>query len=191
MALSPCTELSLEERLELLALARHSIARELGGSSGGLQVGESPALALKRGVFVTLTRAGALRGCIGTLEGDRPLAISIPDCARGAAFRDPRFPAVEEPELAELRVEISVLTEPQNLQVDSREALLDVLRPGVDGLVLEQGHHRATFLPQVWEQLTQPEEFLGRLLNKAGLPGNYWSQRLSCSRYQCIKFTEQ
>ena len=147
-------------------------------------------MGMRRGVFVTLTRSGALRGCIGTLEGDQPLVHSVPECARGAAFRDPRFPPLADTELGEICVEISVLTEPEPLSVKSREDLLGQLRPGVDGLLIEEARQRATFLPQVWEQLAEPEDFLSHLLKKAGLPANHWSGRLRCSRYQCIKFTE-
>ncbi len=190
MAHSHSTELSGGDRLALLQLARDAIARELGAAQGDETLEPGDALSLRRGVFVTLKRAGALRGCIGTLESDRALRHSVPDCALGAAFRDPRFPALEYHELAHVRVEISVLTEPQPLQAASRESLLAQLRPGVDGLLIEEQRRRATFLPQVWEQLAEPGDFLGQLLKKAGLPPDYWSEGLRCSRYQCIKFAE-
>ncbi len=190
MAQSPCTELSAADQLALLRLARQAIAGELGIHSTGRGDDHDGGLTLKRGVFVTLTRDGALRGCIGTFESDRALMHSVPECALGAAFRDPRFPALAHAELDEVRVEISVLTDPELMATGSREDLLLELRPGVDGLLIEEAHQRATFLPQVWEQLADPEDFLSHLMRKAGLPGDYWSGRLRCSRYQCIKFTE-
>lgn len=190
MAHSHCTEFSADDRRLLLQLARQAIANEFGGAGKEEPLTSIPALSLQRGVFVTLTRAGNLRGCIGTLESDKTLMHSVPDCARGAAFRDPRFPALGQVELEELCVEISVLTEPEALATASREGLLEILRPGVDGLLIEEDLQRATFLPQVWEQLAEPDEFLSHLMRKAGLPGDYWSERLRCSRYQCIKFTE-
>ena len=190
MAHSPFSDLSTGDRLVLLQLARQAIATELGAGEPQVPGDSCQTLDLRRGVFVTLTLGGALRGCIGTLESDQPLMHSVPECARGAAFRDPRFPPLGQSELDDLQVEISVLTEPEPLAVTSREELLEVLRPAVDGLLVEEDIRRATFLPQVWEQLSEPEEFLSHLLRKAGLPGDHWSGRLRCSRYQCIKFSE-
>jgi uncharacterized protein len=190
MALSPSTEFSAGDRQALLRLARQAIALELGLDEEQQPKVSGQTLALKRGVFVTLTHGGALRGCIGTLEGDRALQHSVPDCARGAAFRDPRFAPLEAAELNQVRVEISVLTEPQLLAIGSREELLELLRPAIDGLLIEDESRRATFLPQVWEQLVEPELFLSHLLRKAGLPDDHWSAQLRCSRYQCIKFSE-
>lgn len=190
MAPSACTEISLPQQSLLLGLARQAIATELGDDKTPQESCDDDFLQARRGVFVTLTRAGKLRGCIGTLASDEPLYRSIPDCARGAAFRDPRFPPLTRPELSELCVEVSILTEPQPIAAASRDKLLAGLRPGIDGLLIEEDIHRSTFLPQVWEQLPAPEEFLSHLLIKAGLPGDYWSEQLRCSRYQCIKFSE-
>lgn len=190
MAPSHCTDLSQEDQSLLLQLARQAIVAELSRASPEALLIDAGKLALRRGVFVTLTKAGSLRGCIGTLESDQPLHESVPDCARGAAFRDPRFPSVSEIELEGLRVEISVLTNPQPIRHSGRDDLLRQLRPGTDGLLIEQDNYRATFLPQVWEQLSRGEEFLSQLMKKAGLPGDYWSEQLRCSRYQCIKFSE-
>jgi AmmeMemoRadiSam system protein A len=190
MAHSPSTELSPDARRALLLLARQAITVELGVGAQQEPEEPCPTLAISRGVFVTLTLGGVLRGCIGTLENDTPLLQIVPDCARGAAFRDPRFPPLDHAELNAVQVEISVLTEPEPLAVASREQLLGLLRPTVDGLLIEESNRRATFLPQVWEQLGQPEQFLSHLLIKAGLPGDYWSEQLRCSRYQCIKFSE-
>lgn len=190
MAHLPFTELSPSDHRILLRLARCTIAAELGVESPPETEAQTRALALRRGVFVTLTQGGALRGCIGTLESDKILQHSVADCARGAAFRDPRFPPLGKADLEAVCVEISVLTAPEPLAVTSRQDLLDVLRPGVDGLLIEDKQNRSTFLPQVWEQLQEPEEFLSHLLLKAGLAADHWSARLRCSRYQCIKFSE-
>lgn len=190
MAPSACTEIPLPQQALLLRLARHAIAAQLGDDVAVPAETDSELLQARRGVFVTLTMAGKLRGCIGTLANDVPLIESIPDCARGAAFRDPRFAPVTPAELSDLCVEISILTEPQPLVVLGRDQLLAELRPGIDGLILKEDTRRSTFLPQVWEQLPQPEAFVSHLLRKAGLPADYWSERLRCSRYQCIKFSE-
>lgn len=143
-----------------------------------------------RGAFVTLTLRQQLRGCIGTLEASEPLAETVADCARGAALRDPRFRPVREEELAELDLEVSVLTIPQAMRISERSDLLQQLRPRTDGLLLEHGRRRSTFLPQVWEQLPEPEVFLSQLLEKAGLPADYWSGGLRFSRYQSTSFRQ-
>lgn len=193
MAPSHCTEIPLREQALLLQVAREAIAAGLRGCS---QTDEAVAqfegiLLERRGVFVTLTKNGSLRGCIGTIEAQETLLVAVADCARGAAFRDPRFTPVEEEELAELRLEISVLTARESIAVSTRVELLQTLRPGVDGLLLEDGPRRSTFLPQVWQQLPDPEQFLSQLLQKAGLPGDHWSENIRCSRYQSISIRER
>jgi uncharacterized protein len=138
--------------------------------------------------FVTLRLAGELRGCIGTIEPCRPLGEDVARNARGAAYRDPRFPAVTPMELPRLQVEVSLLSEREPLPVcDERDALAK-LRPGIDGLVLEYGELSSTFLPQVWESLPAPEEFLGELKRKAGLPRGFWHPGVRLSRYTVEKF---
>ncbi len=127
-----------------------------------------------RAAFVTLTRRGQLRGCIGNLAANRPLYAAVMENARSAAIRDPRFPAVEPAELADLRIEISVLSEPAPLAYDSPVELLDRLRPGRDGVVLKVGPRTATFLPQVWEHLPAPVDFLNALARKAGVAPDAW-----------------
>ncbi|MGM0384818.1 MAG: AmmeMemoRadiSam system protein A [Actinomycetota bacterium] len=133
--------------------------------------------------FVTLRRAGALRGCIGTLEATEPLVVAVADRARAAALADPRFLPVEPRELADLEVSVSVLSLMQPVPVGSWQELLEVLRPGVDGLVVEAGYHRATFLPSVWEELPGKEMFLDALWRKAGLPPRAWPAHIAISRY--------
>lgn len=132
-----------------------------------------------------------LRGCVGTLEASEPLAVAVADSAVGAAFRDPRFPALEAGELAQVHISISVLDRPQALPARDRAQLLSALRPGRDGLILEHGTHRATFLPQVWEQLPDPADFIARLLEKAGLPADYWSSGMQFQRYGSVSFGER
>ena len=133
--------------------------------------------------FVTLNRQGQLRGCIGSLEAHRPLAQDVAENAFAAAFRDPRFAPLDASELADLDVHISVLGKPEPMQFASEQELISQLRPQVDGLILQEGGYRGTFLPAVWESLPEPQEFLRQLKRKAGLPADYWSDTLRVSRY--------
>ncbi len=133
--------------------------------------------------FVTLNRNGQLRGCIGSLEAHRPLAEDVAENAFAAAFRDPRFAPLSAPELDGLSLHISVLGQPEPMRFSSEADLVRQLRPGRDGLILEDGHHRGTFLPSVWESLPEPRDFLRHLKQKAGLPPDYWSDSLRVSRY--------
>ena len=142
------------------------------------------------GVFVTLTLEGRLRGCIGVTDDAGPLERAVQDCALGAAFRDPRFPPLQAEDLSRTRICISLLDPPTPLPARIRAELLAQLEPGKDGLILEEGQHRATFLPQVWEQLPRPEEFLRHLLRKAGLPEDYWSPGLRFQRYRSVSLAE-
>ncbi len=109
--------------------------------------------------------------------------------AAAAAFKDPRFEPVSLSEYAELEVHISVLSEPRHLPVSSRQELLERLRPDVDGVILQQGSHRATYLPSVWQQLPDPEQFLSELRRKAGLPGKGWSTEMQVSIYTTCEFS--
>lgn len=141
--------------------------------------------------FVTLTMQGELRGCIGSLEAVRPLLEDVRRNARAAAFADPRFPPLSREEFGVLRVEVSVLSRPEAMSVDSEDDALRQMRPGVDGLVLSLGHLRSTFLPQVWEQLPDATSFLRALKRKAGLPGDFWSSGMQLARYTVTKYREQ
>ncbi|MBB4264939.1 AmmeMemoRadiSam system protein B [Roseospira visakhapatnamensis] len=135
--------------------------------------------------FVTLTRAdGGLRGCIGSLEARRPLAQDVAGHAFNAACRDARFPPVTADELPGLTVSISVLTPPMPLPFADRDDLLQAMRPGVDGLILEDRGRRGVFLPQVWEQVPEPEVFLAHLLRKAGLADSHWSDDVRLWRFE-------
>jgi len=189
MALSACTELPREGGRELLQLAREAIQAGLDGAPAP-PVPDSVPGADASGVFVTLKLDGKLRGCIGVTENAGPLPRAVQECALGAAFRDPRFPPLGAEEFPRVRISISLLSPPSPVAADSRAGLLAQLVPGEDGLILEEGRHRATFLPQVWEQLPQPEEFLRHLLLKAGLPGDYWSPGLRFERYRGVSLAE-
>lgn len=143
--------------------------------------------------FVTLTEHGRLRGCIGTIEAHRPLGRDIAEHAIDAAIHDPRFLPLTADEYPDVSVEVSVLSEPRPMCVPSRAALERMLEPGRDGLILDDGRgHRATFLPQVWAELTDRHEFVGHLLRKAGLPASYdWHDgSMICQRYAVTAFGE-
>ncbi|TGD74809.1 AmmeMemoRadiSam system protein A [Mangrovimicrobium sediminis] len=189
MAHSACTELSAVQRRAALQLARAAITAHLAGAPPPSVPAELQSLQTS-GLFVTLEKNGALRGCIGIIENAGSLGEALCEYAVAAACRDPRFPAVSSAELPALEIGVSLLQPPRPMTVASRADLLRQLEPGVDGLVIEEGRHRATFLPQVWEQLPVAEDFLGRLLQKAGLPEDYWSPRLRFSRYRSDSFTE-
>ena len=133
--------------------------------------------------FVTLHHRSALRGCIGTLEPRRPLVDDVAHNAWSAAFRDPRFPPLPQAQAPEVALSISILGPSEPLDVENEDILLQSLRPGMDGVILEDGPHRSTFLPAVWEQLPQPAEFMAALRRKAGLPANHWSDTLNLWRY--------
>jgi uncharacterized protein len=138
--------------------------------------------------FVTLRANGQLRGCIGTLEACEPLVNAVADAAFGAAFRDPRFPRLAREELNDaLTTSISLLTTPEPLAFSSERELLDILQAG-DGLILEEGFRRATFLPGVWETIDSPREFLRQLKRKANMPVDYWSPEIKVSRYYSVTF---
>ena len=179
------------DRRLLLEVARRSIRHGLDrGRPLSVDPDEYPdSLRPVAATFVTLEDRAGLRGCIGRLEATRPLVEDVADNAYSAAFRDPRFPPLREDEWAAgLDVHISVLTPPEPLSVVNEEDLLAVLRPGKDGLILEEGRHHATFLPSVWESLPKPAEFLLHLKHKAGLPSDYWSPELRFFRYGSENF---
>ncbi|NLH83669.1 MAG: AmmeMemoRadiSam system protein A [Phyllobacteriaceae bacterium] len=176
----------------LLVLARGAIAEALGRPTGAAPpLGRStPRLAEPGAAFVTLTEGGELRGCIGSLAPRRALADDVVANARAAAFDDPRFPPLARDELDRIRVEVSVLSPLEPLPVVSEADALAKIRPGVDGLVLEWGRHRGTFLPQVWDDLPDPRAFLAHLKRKAGLPPDFWADDLRLSRYHVEKWSE-
>ncbi len=138
--------------------------------------------------FVTLEEAGQLRGCIGNLEPNKPLAQSLADNAVSAALRDPRFAPVRAHELAQVTMEISILSPMQPLPVDSWQALHDALQPGRDGLLVRMGGRGATFLPAVWEDLPDRAAFLDHLWRKAGLAPRHWQADARVWTYRADKF---
>jgi AmmeMemoRadiSam system protein A len=186
--------LSPEDRRYLLELAREAITRATHRQ-------ESPPVDLDAvsgevrrdgASFVTLTKHGELRGCIGSLEPRRPLALDVRENAVAAAFNDPRFPPLRPSELDDLCVEVSVLSPPEPLSYDGPADLIAQLHPGVDGVVVERGWNRATFLPQVWEKLPDPHQFLQHLCLKAYLPADaYRHPGLDVYTYQVEKFREE
>ncbi|RTZ59396.1 MAG: AMMECR1 domain-containing protein [Gammaproteobacteria bacterium] len=180
-----------EERALLNEIALQSI-------KSGLQQGRPMNLDLKAlpeklqqpgAAFVTLNKNGHLRGCIGSLEARRALAEDVAQNAFAAAFRDPRFAPLQASELDDLEPHISVLGKPEPMQFGSEQDLIRQLKPGKDGLILEDGHHRGTFLPSVWESLPEPASFVRHLKQKAGLPPDYWSDSLKVSRYGTESWT--
>jgi AmmeMemoRadiSam system protein A len=141
--------------------------------------------------FVTLTIQDDLRGCIGALEAYQSLAEDVREHAVAAAQQDPRFPPVKESELNRIKLEISRLTAPQLLEYSSSEELLKKLRPHVDGVIIRDNHRRATFLPQVWEKIPDPAEFLGHLCQKMGVRAGHWREaKLQVYVYQVEEFHE-
>lgn len=143
-----------------------------------------------RATFVTLKIDHELRGCIGTLTAHRALIQDVANNAYQAAFRDPRFEPLQAQELKQLHISISILSPPEPMQVKSEQDLITQLRPGQDGLIIQDGQHRATFLPSVWEQLPDPVIFLQHLKNKAGWPADYWSDAIQAQRYTSFEFGE-
>jgi AmmeMemoRadiSam system protein A len=185
--------LSADDKRTLLRLAREALeAAVRGDAAPAVEVGAlGAALTRQASCFVTLTRGGRLRGCIGGLTAERPLYEDVQLHAGQAALRDYRFPPVAQDELAGIEVEVSVLTPPRPLPYDTPDELAARLRPGVDGVVLQQGGRKATFLPQVWEHTPDPERFLGMLCEKLGLPAGTWRKsRLEVSVYQVISMIE-
>jgi AmmeMemoRadiSam system protein A len=172
----------------LLTIARWGIAEKLALPMQPCMT--HAALAQPGATFVTLKRAGELRGCIGSIRPVRPLGVDVRANAVAAAFGDPRFPPLAAYEFDKLDVEVSLLTAEEPLDAVDENHLLARLRPGLDGLILQFGQRRATFLPQVWDALPDPREFLAALKQKAGLPAEFWSPQMNVSRYGVTKWVE-
>ena len=186
-------EISPNERKILLKIARQAIEKTLlEGKLPEINLDEFPAALHEPGAcFVTLSIDGQLRGCVGSIEASRALILDVYDRAIGAAFGDPRFPSLTLPELENLEIEISALTKPETLVHDSPEDLVIKLRVGVDGVILKDQSRRATFLPQVWEKLPDPELFLSRLCLKMGLAADAWRYKsMEVQIYRVEKFGE-
>lgn len=179
-----------EERARLRQIADASIRHgfEHGRPLGVVSERTLPALHAVRATFVTLQREGRLRGCIGTLEARQIVTQDVADHAFAAAFRDPRFRPLQSDELAGLELKISVLSPPEPLAATSEAELLRMLRPGIDGLILEDGPRKATFLPSVWTELPDAPEFVAALKRKAGLPPARHGPQLRVWRYTTEEF---
>jgi len=180
-------------RDETLGLALVSIARRAIGTRLGLAGEEPPAhaaLATPAATFVTLFCNAELRGCIGSLQPLRALGEDVRENAINAAFHDPRFPPLAQTEFGATSIEVSLLSPSMRQCFATEEDLLARLRPGIDGVTLEYGRCRGTFLPQVWDTLPDPRAFLAELKRKAGLPGDFWNARLAVGVYQVTKWKE-
>jgi len=180
-------------RDETLGLALVSIARLAIGVRLGI-AGEKPpvhaALAAPGATFVTLFCHSELRGCIGSLQALRALGEDVRENAINAAFHDPRFPPLATAEFDLTSVEVSLLSPSMSLRFAKEEELLARLRPGIDGVTVEFGRCRGTFLPQVWDALPDPRQFLTELKRKAGLPGDFWSPQVAVGLYEVTKWKE-
>lgn len=180
--------LSTEPGPTLLPIARASIALALERACEAVE--GASWLQEPGACFVTLTQRGQLRGCIGTLEAHRSLLADVKANALAAAFRDPRFAPLAATELECTEIEVSLLSPMQAMDFSSEADALAQLQPGVDGVVLEFGRYRSTFLPQVWEQLPSANEFIAQLKYKAGLPLDFWAEGVRLRRYTVSKWKE-
>lgn len=183
----------------LLALARNAIGERFGQPPSPVEA--LPQLDERGAVFVTLSKDGVLRGCIGSLEAQRSLREDVGANAVAAAFGDPRFPPLSAEEFEgsnggeRVRIEVSLLGAAEPIDAGDGKgtdeaAALARLRPRVDGVILSYGNRRATFLPQVWDALPDPERFMAQLKMKAGLPPDFWDERIRLARYEVRKWKE-
>jgi hypothetical protein len=181
--------MSQDQGMILLVIARESLAAalSLGEESGR----NEPWLHEPGATFVTLRRLGGLRGCVGSIRPYRPLLEDVRSNTRAAAFSDSRFPPIRPDEYPELSVEVSLLSPCEPCGFGCQEEALAGLRPGVDGIVFEFQGRRSTFLPQVWEQLPDPLDFLAQLKRKAGLPPTFWHPDVRLWRYTVMKWAEE
>jgi len=182
-----------EDKEYLLELARSAIASKLSPKDLEEKTSDLPAgVRKKQGCFVTLHKKGMLRGCIGTLEPVKSLADAVGENALHSAFHDTRFSPVTAEELPEIDIEISVLTVPEPLPYTDGEDLKAKLKPGVHGVILSKGGYRSTFLPQVWEQLPDPEIFLSHLCQKGGMHRDCWKKGdVEVRVYEVFHFSEE
>ena len=185
--------MSIEDKRYLLQLARTVILDHLGEKiSNPLPTRSTPEFMEKRGCFVTLHSSGRLRGCIGIIEPIKSLIAGVKENAINAGFQDPRFSPVTLHEMHQITIEISILTKPVPLRFQNADDLKKLLKPGVHGVILSQGYRRATFLPQVWEQLPGTEDFLGHLCQKAGMEKTCWKDtKTAVEVYEVSAFSEK
>ena len=182
----------------LVELARRTIGDKLGQPQAAEQLAElsdrlrKDPYQVHRATFVTLSKAGQLRGCIGSLAAMEPVTVNLSKNALNAAFHDPRFQPLSADDFGQIEIDISILTEPTPLEYSTAQDLLDNLRPGVDGVIIRKGAASATFLPQVWEQLPTAQQFLSHLCMKAGLSSKAWQDsELEVETYQVQYFKEE
>ncbi|TVO53246.1 AmmeMemoRadiSam system protein A [Denitromonas halophila] len=179
------TESELGTRLLARARAAIEHALDLGPAPA-----DDPDLAERGATFVTLTRNGQLRGCIGSLKPQRALGADVVANALSAALHDPRFTPMTADEWPHIRVEVSLLGRAEFLDAKSEAEVLAQLKPGKDGVIFFNGCQQATFLPQVWAQLPDPRDFLTELKKKAGLSADYWSSAVMVATYPVQKWRE-
>lgn len=172
----------------LLRIARATIAEQLGRNHPASE--DAHWLRAPGATFITLRQGTRLRGCIGTLRAHRPLIEDVRENARAAAFSDPRFQPLTLEEFELVRLEISLLSSLEPITCPHESDALSQLRPRVDGIVFEYGHHSSTFLPQVWDELPEAGEFLTHLKRKAGLPPDFWDAGVKLARYTVSKWCE-
>ena len=185
--------LNNEEKKFCIRLARDSIAHYFEkGSLFEIEEGAVPEkLREKKACFVTLAINGSLRGCIGHLEATQPLYTDIIQNAVASAFQDPRFSPLTQQEFPGVKVEVSVLTDPVAVSISSPESLLEKIIPGKHGIILRKGYNSATFLPSVWDEIREKEDFLGHLCVKAGLAADEWRKPgMKVFFYEAIKAKE-
>ena len=183
--------LSTDERKLLLDLAYEAVKATAEKSpTPQIALDQLPeGLCRPAATFVTITCKGTLRGCIGTTKPQQALALDVVHRASLAASSDPRFPAITPDEIAYLEIEISVLSTPQPMMFSNPEQLLMSLDPGIDGVIITKGLHRATFLPQVWERVSEPQAFIELLCQKASLHRDAWrTEKISVETYRVESF---
>jgi len=186
-------KLTQTEKEILLKYAREALEVGVqGGKLSSINMEQLPERLREIGAsFVTLTIGGYLRGCIGTLEASQPLIDDVREHTLAAAFNDYRFPPVRPEEVDRINIEISYLSPPIPLDYRDSDDLVNHLHPGIDGVVIRDGSRRATFLPQVWQKISDPEEFLSMLCRKMGVDANSWrTKKLEILVYQVEEFSE-
>ncbi|HLL64263.1 MAG TPA: AmmeMemoRadiSam system protein A [Micromonosporaceae bacterium] len=179
-----------EDSVTVARLARDAIGAVLSGRSAPDGPPADSRLWEPGASFVTIDRAGALRGCVGTVLASRPLCLDVIHNAEGAT-RDPRLPPVTRAEWPDLDVKVSVLGPLEPVPVGGCDELAAALRPGVDGVLLTDGTRRATFLPAVWHKVDDPVRFVRALLAKGGWPPDAWPDGMQVSRYSCVEYVDR
>ncbi len=189
----PSAPLTLQEKELLLDIARQALEDAVNQRpQQKLDLSQMSETLQEPGAsFVTLTLGKNLRGCIGALEAFQPLVLDVQDHAVAAALEDYRFPQVSPEELGSIQIEVSRLTPPRALEYQDSNELVELLHPGIDGVIIQNGRQRATFLPQVWEKISKPEAFLNQLCLKMGVESNTWRKKhFEVLTYQVEEFHE-